>query len=83
MVTLSNVMTAIKKCLQTYIHITYSAETDVCKASVNRMLWREQWKPYIQRLLHALDENGPLRRLRICEGFHVCDGSVSFPDFVI
>ncbi|GFT11948.1 uncharacterized protein NPIL_602731 [Nephila pilipes] len=48
-----------------------SREVGISKSSVHRIMKRCQWRSYIQRLVHALNDNDPDRRVQYCEG-HNC-----------
>jgi hypothetical protein len=66
------------------MHITCSRETDVFKTRVHHILRHEKWKPYIPRLLQALNEDDPDRRLQFCDWFlGMCDGIKSLLDFIV
>ena len=45
-----------------------SREIGIEKSSVHRILWAQKWKPYVPRLVHALNENDSDRRLQFCDG---------------
>lgn len=61
-----------------------SREIGIDKSSVHRILRAKKWKPYIPRLLHALNEDDPDRRLQFCEWFlHRCDQREHFQDSIV
>ena len=61
-----------------------SREIGVEKSSVHRILGAQKWKPYIPRLIHALNEDDPERRLQFCEWFlHKCDETEDFEDSIV
>ena len=45
-----------------------SREIGIEKSSVHRILCAQKWKPYVPRLVHALNENDSDRRLQFCDG---------------
>jgi hypothetical protein len=44
-------------------------ETGISRLSVQHILKCAEWKVYIPRLLHALNEHGPDQRVQFCEWF--------------
>ena len=61
-----------------------SCEIGIEKSSVHRILRVQKWKPYIPRLVHALNEDNADRRLQFCERFlHKCDEREDFQDSLI
>ena len=55
------------------------SEIGIDKSSVHQILRAQKWKPYILRLVHALNEDDPDRRLQFCEWFqHKCDEREDF-----
>ena len=44
-----------------------SRETGVSRTSIRRILKTARWKVFIQKLLHALNEDDPDRRVQYCE----------------
>ena len=61
-----------------------SREIGIEKFSVQRILRAQKWKPYIPRLVQALNENDPDRRLKFCEWFlHKCDEREDFQDSIV
>ena len=61
-----------------------SREIAMEKSSVHRILRAQKLKPYISRLVHALNEDNPYRRLQFCEWFlHKCDESEDFQNLIV
>ncbi|CAI9738053.1 Hypothetical predicted protein [Octopus vulgaris] len=44
-----------------------SRKAGISKSSVQRILKRCQWKSYLPRLVHAINDDGPDRRVQYCE----------------
>jgi hypothetical protein len=47
----------------------WARETGVSRTSIRRILKTARWKVFIQRLLHALNEDNPDQRVQYCEWF--------------
>ncbi|KAJ4439897.1 hypothetical protein ANN_08026 [Periplaneta americana] len=61
-----------------------SREICMSRSSVHRILRSQKWKPYIPRLLHALNEDDPDRLLEFCEWFlNMCDEREDFQDLIV
>lgn len=59
-------------------------ETGIKKDSVHRILKANKWRPYIPRLLHALNEDDPDRRVQFCEWFQdMCTENEMFRDVIV
>lgn len=61
-----------------------SSKNGVCKTTVHCILRNVKWKPYILRLLHAMNQDDPDRRIEFREWFlNICNENESFPDLII
>ena len=61
-----------------------SSEIGNEKSSVHRILRAQKLKSYIPRLVHALNEDDPDRRLQFCEwSLHKCDEREDFQDSIV
>ena len=59
-------------------------ENGIKKSSVHRLLRAQKLKPYIPRLIHALNEDDPDWRLQFCEWFlHKCGEREDFQDSIV
>ena len=57
-----------------------SRELELPKDSVHRILKRFRWKSYIPKLVHALNEDDPDRRMEFCEWYLAkCEEDQQFP----
>ena len=62
----------------------WSREFGIEKSSVHRILRAQDWKPYIPKLVRALNEDNPDRRLQFWEWFlHKCHEREDFQDSIV
>ncbi|GFS72586.1 uncharacterized protein NPIL_493121 [Nephila pilipes] len=60
-----------------------SREVGISKSSVHRIMKRCQWRSYIPRLVHALNDDDPDRRVQYCEcGPFFFDATVTGPVYL-
>ncbi|KAJ4426918.1 hypothetical protein ANN_26717 [Periplaneta americana] len=63
-----------------YHQLQVARETGLSKSSVHRVLKRAQWKSFIPRLVHALNEDDHDRRIEFCEWYQAkCAEDNQFP----
>ena len=61
-----------------------SREFGIDISIVHGILRAKKWKPYIPRLVHALNEDDPDRRLQFCEwSLHKCGEREDFQDSIV
>ena len=61
-----------------------SREFGIEKSSVQRIIRAQKWKPYIPRLVYALNEDDPDKRPQFCEWFlHKCGEGEDFQQSIV
>lgn len=59
-------------------------EVGISKSSVHRVMQRLKWKSYIPRLVQALNEDDPDRRLQFCEWYvSQCLNNPNYPNKIV
>jgi transposase len=61
-----------------------SREVGISKSTVQRIMQRCNWKSYIPRLVHALNDDDPDRRVQYCKWYlEQCQGNAGFPTKIV